>query len=91
MPVRADPLGSNLNYNYQHVPYISSPLIWLLRTSGREHYASMCKLVGTMYSTGDRKTPDLSRQVNETMLVGSERFLERMLGVSSGNGREQVV
>jgi len=51
----------------------------------------MCKLVGTMYSTGDRKTPDLSRQVNETMLVGSERFLERMLGVSSGNGREQVV
>jgi hypothetical protein len=42
-----------------------------------------------MYSTGDRKTPDLSRQVKATILVGSERFLERMLGVLSGNGREQ--
>jgi shikimate dehydrogenase len=34
--------------------------------------------------TEDRKTPDLSRQVKATILVSSERFLERMLEVLSG-------
>ena len=47
----------------------------------------MCKMV--MYSPGIERREIFLWQVDATILVGSERFIERVLGVLSGNRREQ--
>jgi len=46
-------------------------------------------MVGTMSQPRIERCQIFLWQVNATILVGSERFIERMLGVLSGSVREQ--
>jgi hypothetical protein len=52
-----------------------------LRTSGGDHYASMCKTLVPCIQPGIERRQIFLWQVKATILVGSERFIERMLGV----------